>query len=160
MTAAKNTSGQGREVEKTANPGSANENGKASATVAGGDPVNSPVKGNPGESDPAAGGYDYALAAANTGAAPITPTATPTPVHVNVTQQSTAVVPGSKDDKTEYAELVRARAKGEYNGLREKGDIFDNDRNLPTYPEDPNGWFEDADTPAEDEQPTRRRRTR
>lgn len=55
------------------------------------------------------------------------------------------VRPGSTADDTEYAEAVRARSKGEYNGLREKGDIFPNDRNLPTYPEDPASWIEDAE---------------
>lgn len=55
------------------------------------------------------------------------------------------VRPGSTADKTDYAMLVRARDKGEYNGLKKKGDVFANDRNLPTYPEDPASWIEDAD---------------
>jgi hypothetical protein len=55
------------------------------------------------------------------------------------------VRPGSTADDTEYAELVRARSKGEYNGVRVKGDVFANERNLPTYPEDPDSWIEDAD---------------
>lgn len=148
----KTPQGQGREVEQTANPGSANTNGKASATRAGGDPVNSPVKGNPGESDPAAGGYDYALAASLLGEAPpIVPSEQPAPIVV------AAAPAAKKEDKTEYAYDVRARFKGEYDGLREKGDVFENSKNLPTYPEDPNSWFEDADKPSEDE-PKRRQR--
>jgi hypothetical protein len=155
----KATQGAGREVEQTANPGSANTNGKASATRAGGDPVNSPVKGNPGESDPAAGGYDYGLAAAPGSEAPaVVPTEAPTPVQVNVTQNSGAIVPGSKDDTTEYAYDIRARAKGEYDGLREKGDVFENTKNLPTWPEDPNSWFEDASNPVSDGAEKRRQR--
>lgn len=59
------------------------------------------------------------------------------------------VRPGSTADKTEYAELVRARGKGEYNGLKAKGDVFANDRNLPTFPEDPESWIEDADRDSE-----------
>lgn len=148
----KTPQGAGREVEQTANPGSANTNGKASATRAGGDPVNSPVKGNPGESDPAAGGYDYGLAAEILGeSAPIVPTEAPDPIVV-------AAAPAAKAAKNvEYAFDVRARFKGEYDGLREKGDLFENTKNLPTYPEDPNSWFEDADKPADD-QPKRRQR--
>jgi len=55
------------------------------------------------------------------------------------------VRPGSTADTNDYAEIVRARSKGEYNGLKEKGAVFNNDRNLPTYPEDPASWIEDAD---------------
>lgn len=59
------------------------------------------------------------------------------------------VVPGSPEDANNYAEVVRSRARGHYDGVREVGDVFANDRNLPTYPEDPNSWIEDADRPAD-----------
>lgn len=144
--------GAGAEYEKDAS-GSANVHGKASATRAGGDPVNSPVQGNPGESRPDMA-YSYGLAAANVGArgAPNQPSQ-PLVSHqvggqvvqvVDLNMKDGKPRPGGPLDETEYAVQVRARERGEYNGLREKGDVFDNDRNLPTYPEDPRSWFEDA----------------
>jgi len=117
----------------------ANSNGKASASVAGGDPVNSPVIGNPGENR-ADMGYDYGLAGAQSRGQAIQASAPLQPVHVLVQQ-----APPAEVDDTEYAETVRARAKGHYDGIREKGEVFENSRNLPTYPSDPNSWFEDAD---------------
>jgi len=56
----------------------------------------------------------------------------------------------------EYAEVVRARSKGHYGEIREVGDVFANDQNLATYPEDPNSWFEDADKPTEEKKAKRR----
>ena len=135
-----------RKYEQTRNPGADNDNGKASATRAGGDPVTSPVIGNPGESDPAAGNYDYGLAGALQGQAnpkPVAPPAAPVAQEV--------VVP------YEYAFEVRARQKGEYDGIKEVGEVFDNTKNLPTYPEDRNSWFEDA-AHAVEEAPKRRTR--
>lgn len=126
--------GAGRAYESEAS-GSANENGKASATMAGGDPVNSPVVGNPGEARPDAGGYDYALAGK--------PNAASQPL------QSPEVLGAStkREGKTtvKYATRVRAIRKGEYNGVKEVGEEFDNDRNLPTYPDDETSWFEAAE---------------
>lgn len=120
--------GAGTEYTQEGNA-TANSNGKASATAAGGDPVNSPVIGNPGEARPDMG-YDYATAAS----APLAGSQV-------VAQPATP----AEEDETEYAEIVRARVKGHYDGIREVGEVFNNDRNLPTYPEDPNSWFEDAD---------------
>lgn len=45
----------------------------------------------------------------------------------------------------EYAEVVRARLRGHYDGIREIGEVFENPRNLPTYPQDTTSWFEDAE---------------
>lgn len=134
----KTPEGAGKEYTQQASA-SANSNGKASASVAGGDPVNSPVIGNTGERRPDMG-YDYGLAAKQSSGNPIQPTVPLQPVQVHVLQ-----APAAAEDTTEYAELVRARSKGHYDGIREKGEVFDNPRNLPTYPEDKNSWFEDAD---------------
>ncbi|KPU94703.1 hypothetical protein APR50_10495 [Variovorax paradoxus] len=131
--------GAGTQYETEAS-GTANENGKASATPAGGDPANSPVIGNPGESRPDMA-YDYGLAAAPP--APSNPRAVSQPLQSSLIAKG--IQPGSSEDDTEYAEVVRARAKGEYGGIKEKGEVFPNDRNLPTYPEDPTSWFEDAE---------------
>ncbi len=126
--------GAGRAYESEAS-GSANENGKASATLAGGDPVNSPVIGNPGESRPDAGGYDYGLAAK--------------PEQPSAPLASAEVLGGpgksAKTKEKQYPRLVRAIRKGEYNGVKEVGEEFDNDRNLAPFPEDPNSWFESAE---------------
>lgn len=129
----KTPEGAGTEYESEAS-GSANTNGKASATAAGGDPVTSPVIGNPGESRPDMA-YDYGLAGANPRAASVPLTAA---------YSVPKVAPGSVEDKTEYALNVRARSKGHYDGVKEIGEVFENDRNLPTYPEDPTSWIEDA----------------
>lgn len=126
--------GAGRAYESEAS-GSANENGKASATLAGGDPVNSPVVGNPGEARPDAGGYDYALAGK--------PNAATNPLHSPEVLGAPAKREEKKDVK--YAQRVRAIRKGEYNGVKEAGEEFDNDRNLATYPEDKDSWFEAAE---------------
>lgn len=143
--------GMGRAYETDAS-GSANAHGKLSASAAGGDPINSPVIGNPGEARPDQG-YDYGLATANRGQgnprAVVQPVA-PVPVVVQVP-------PPAPVDTTEYAYRVRARQKGHYAGLREVGDVFDNDLNLPTYPQDPASWFEDADAPPVEDAPRRRR---
>lgn len=130
--------GAGRAYE-TAASGSANVNGKASATRAGGDPVNSPVIGNPGESNPAAGNYDYALAAA-----------AGNPNARSQALASTAVAggPGStgrKQDDFKHPVRVRAIRKGEYNGVKEVGEEFDNTRNLAPFPEDDKSWFTPID---------------
>lgn len=129
----KTPDGAGRAYETEAS-GSANENGKASATVAGGDPVNSPVIGNPGEANPAAGNYDYGLAAS----------------HVSAPLQTVEVLGGPEKsakakNQPKYAERVVARQKGHYDGIKEVGEEFDNTQNLPTYPEDPTSWFEAAE---------------
>jgi hypothetical protein len=155
--------------------GSLNPHGKMSATAAGGDPVNSPVIGNPGENRPDMS-YDYGLAAAAPAAGAARPVADPS---VSQRMQSVEVLgqvlgaaaseasrvaprPGDANDETEYAEVVRARSKGHYDGVREVGDVFSNPRNLPTYPEDPKSWFEDADRPLDWEEKERagRRRAR
>lgn len=150
--------------------GSGNENGKASATAAGGDQANSPVIGNPGEARPDMA-YDYGLAAAAPASTPSNPRAASAPLESAAVKKLPAdplltkngkVRPGSSADDTEYAELVRARAKGEYGGIKEKGEVFNNDRNLPTYPEDPASWFEDADRDVnwEDQDKPARRKAR
>jgi len=152
--ASTNPEGAGTQYE-TQPSGSANPHGKASATAAGGDPVNSPVIGNPGESRPDMA-YDYGLAGA--APAPSNPHAVSRPLESSDVKKLPAdpllvkngrVRPGSDADTTEYAEIVRARAKGEYGGIKEKGEVFNNDRNLPTFPEDPASWFEDADRPVD-----------
>lgn len=130
---------------------SANANGKASATPEGGDPVNSPVIGNPGENRPDMG-YDYGVAGNHSRGAPIAATQALQAVTMLVpsaAQAAAGPVPGSPEDTTEYAELVRARYRGHYDGVKEVGVVFSNDRNLPTYPEDPNSWFEDAEREAD-----------
>lgn len=142
---------------------SENTNGKASASVAGGDPVTSPVIGNPGEARPDMA-YDYALAgapqqASQALAAPEVLAATATPDQRDqlialLTQQLAALQTGgtvaaapsaAKVSAPKYAHRVRAVRKGHYGGLREAGEAFENDLNLPTYPEDPNSWFEAAE---------------
>ncbi len=156
--------GAGKQYTQEAS-GSANENGKASATPAGGDPVNSPVVGNPGENRPDMG-YDYGLAARVDQGAPIQPSTPLQSVQVLMPTQSqvnAGPAPGSDEDDTEYAAVVRARYKGHYDGVRERGDVFDNVRNLPTYPEDKNSWFEDASRPVDweiSEQSAGRRKAR
>lgn len=128
--APKTPEGAGRAYETEAS-GSANENGKASATVAGGDPVNSPVIGNPGEANPAAGNYDYGLAAAHA----VNPLQTP----------EVLGGPGkspAQQKEIQYAKRVVAFRKGHYDGIKEVGEEFDNTLNLPTYPEDPHSWFQ------------------
>ncbi len=164
---AKTPQGQGREYTNDA-PGVGNENGKASATPAGGDPVHSPVRGNPGEAQPQ--GYDYALAAANApgaeaevgrsaavAAAPAQAQAAGTDPNYKVVDGRSIVRPGSPADTQDYADRVRAIRKGYYHGIREVGDGFNNVDNLPTYPEDPTSWFVDSDAePAE--RPSGRRR--
>lgn len=162
--ATKTPDGAGTEYTPEATA-SANSNGKASASVAGGDPVNSPVIGNPGENRPDMG-YDYGLAARANAGNPIQPSAPMQSVQVLVPTAAAAAdgkfAPGSADDDTEYAELVRARYKGHYDGVREPGEVFNNARNLPTYPEDRNSWFEDADRDpeweAKEQSASRRRR--
>lgn len=153
--------GAGREYTQRAGA-TENTNGKASATAAGGDPVNSPVIGNPGENRPDMG-YDYGLAAAPQASAPLAsaevlaakaaPDARDQEIALLKAQLAAAytgtapvaTAAATPAEPVDYAELVRARQKGHYDGLREKGDVFNNDKNLPTYPEDPNSWFEDAD---------------
>jgi len=140
MARKQDTSADGAGTEYTQDASAtANSNGKASASVAGGDPVNSPVIGNPGENRPDMG-YDYGLAGASTGGRSIQASAALQPVHVLVQQ-----APPAEEDTAEYAETVRARSKGHYDGIREKGEVFENSRNLATYPEDKNSFFEDAD---------------
>lgn len=138
--------GMGRAYDDAAS-GSGNAHGKASSTPAGGNPVYSPVIGNPGEARRDIG-YDYGLAAATsrsqTNPRAFSQPVTSVPMLVQVQQE-----PKPADD-TEYAERVRARSKGHYDGLREMGDVFDNPQNLATYPEDPNSWFEDATKPPQD----------
>lgn len=128
--------GAGREYE-TAAAGSANENGKASAIQAGGNPVTSPVIGNPGESNPAAGNYDYGLATSN-------PQASVQPLNSAAVEAQKA--PAAKGEKVvQHPKRVRALRRGEYDGLREPGDIFDNSRNLAAFPDDEHSWFEAAE---------------
>lgn len=146
--------GAGRDYDPAAS-GSGNAHGKASATRAGGDPVSSPVIGNPGEARRDIG-YDYGLAGASAAQPLGNPRAasqplSSVPMFVQVKQEPV------EEDTTEYAERVRARQKGHYNGLREVGDIFENVNNLKTYPEDPNSWFEDAEKDPHQEMPVRQR---
>lgn len=127
--------GAGRRYEDKPS-GSENTLGKASATRAGGDPVHSPVIGNPGEANPIAGNYDYAIAAK---------IGNPNAATAALNSPDVAGGPGSRSDprKADFKHPMRVRAirKGEYNGVREVGDEFDNDRNLAPYPEDEKSWF-------------------
>lgn len=129
--------GAGRKYDERPS-GSQNHMGKASATRAGGDPVHSPVIGNPGEHNPAAGGYDYAMAGSTRQAsAPLRSSDVADPAARGTVDEG--------EEKVEYARRVVAFKKGDYNGVKEVGEEFDNDRNLPTYPEDPDAWFQAAD---------------
>lgn len=118
--------------------GSANVHGKASATRAGGDPAHSPVIGNPGEHNPAAGNYDYGLAGS-------TRTATEPLRSADVAAPRRAAAEDDGEEEVKYARRVVAFRKGEYGGVKDVGEEFDNTNNLPTYPEDPDSWFQAAD---------------
>jgi hypothetical protein len=131
--------GAGRAYEERPS-GTANTNGKASATRAGGDPVHSPVIGNPGEHNPAAGNYDYAIAArAGNPQAAVAPLNSPEVAGGPTARKS------SKDADYKHPLRVRAIKKGEYNGVKEIGEEFDNTRNLAPYPEDEKSWFVPVD---------------
>lgn len=128
--------------------GSANVHGKASATRAGGDPAHSPVIGNPGEHNPAAGNYDYGLAGS-------TRTATEPLRSADVAAPRRAAAEDDGEEEVKYARRVVAFRKGEYGGVKDVGEEFDNTNNLPTYPEDPDSWFQAA---SEDERKTSEKR--
>lgn len=127
--------GAGRKYEDKPS-GSQNTMGKASATRAGGDPVHSPVIGNPGEANPIAGNYDYAIAAkvGNPNAAT---------ERLNAPDVAGGSPRRADPRQAEFKHPMRVRAirKGEYGGVREVNDEFDNDRNLAPYPEDEKSWF-------------------
>lgn len=129
--------GAGRQYDPKPS-GSANVHGKASATRAGGDPAHSPVIGNPGEHNPAAGNYDYGLAAS-------TRSATEPLRSADVAAPRRAAAEDDGEEQVKYARRVVAFRKGEYGGVKDVGEEFDNDKNLPTYPEDPESWFQAAD---------------
>lgn len=140
--------GAGRKYETKAS-GSENANGKASATRAGGDPVYSPVIGNPGEANPAAGGYDYALAAASR-----------QPTQRLTASEVMGATAAAEADQTMYARRVVAFKRGEYNGIKEINEEFDNSRNLPPFPDDPKAWFEAVEGSELNESPTKKTASR
>lgn len=53
----------------------------------------------------------------------------------------------AKADTVQYAKTVRARERGYYGQMHEKGEVFANTLNLATYPEDENSWIEDSKAP-------------